>query len=104
LIAGAVDRPLENITIEGLHVKMLAENKPDKRTTDAMTIERVNGLTLRGIEVEWAADETEPKWGSALVLRDIEALRMDGFRGRAGSRKEGIPAVQMERVKRAVEQ
>ena len=45
LVAGHMDRPLKNITIEGLRVKMLAENQPDKRATDAIVIERVDGLT-----------------------------------------------------------
>jgi hypothetical protein len=98
LISGHVERPLNNITIRGLRVKMLGENKPDKRATHAMVIERVQGLTLRDVEVEWAHDEPEPMWGSALVLRDIDHVRMDGFRGNAGSRKAGTPAIQRERV------
>jgi hypothetical protein len=101
LISGAVDRPLRNITIQGLRVKMLTENKPDKRATHAMVIERVQGLTLRNVEVEWADDETEPMWGSAMVLREIDGLQMEGFRGKAGSRTAGTPPVQMERVTEA---
>ena len=31
LIAGHAERPLKNITIDRLRVRMLAENKPDKR-------------------------------------------------------------------------
>jgi hypothetical protein len=98
LIAGHADRPLKNITIERLRVKMLAENKPDKRATHAMVIERVQDLTLRDIEVDWDDQAPEPSWGSALVLRDIDRLRMEGFRGRAGSRDAATPAVRKERV------
>lgn len=98
LIAGHTDRPLENITINGLRVKLLAENKPDKRATHAMVIERVRGLTLRNIEVDWDDQAPEPSWGSALVMRDVDQLRMDGFRGRAGNRDAGVPAILRERV------
>ena len=102
LIAGHVDRPLKNITIEGLRVKMLAENQPDKRATDAIVIERVDGLTLRDVKVDWDDRPAEPSWGSALVLRDIDGLEMNGFRGRSGSRDASVPIVRKERVKEVV--
>ena len=36
LVAGHAERKLENITIANLRVKMLAEDRPDKRATDAL--------------------------------------------------------------------
>jgi hypothetical protein len=104
LIAGHLDRPLKNITIDGLRVKMLAENQPDKRATHALVIERVQGLALRDINVDWDDQSAEPSWGSALVLRDIDGLEMDGFRGRAGSQDASVPAVRNERVKEVAPQ
>ncbi len=98
LMAGHAERPLKNITINGLRVKMLAENRPDKRATDALVMERVDGLTLRDIEVDWAYESPEPAWGSALVLRDIAHLQMAGFRGRPGSRDPAVLAIRKERV------
>jgi polygalacturonase len=102
LIAGYTERPLKNITIERLRFKMLPENKPDKRATHAMIVERVQGLTLRDIDVDWDDKSPEPAWGSALVLRDVSDLRMTGFRGKAGSRDAAVPAIQKERVKEAL--
>jgi hypothetical protein len=96
LVSGAADRPLRNIAIRGLRVKMLPENRPDKRATNAIVIERVDGLTLRDVEVEWAAEQPEPMWGSALVLRDIQRLSLEGFRGAAA--RAGLPAIVRERV------
>ena len=102
LVAGHADRPLKNITIEGLRIKMLAENQPDKRATHAIVIERVDGLTLRDVKVDWDDRPAEPSWGSALVLRDIDGLEMNGFRGRSGSRDASVPIVRKERVKEVV--
>lgn len=99
VIAGHADRPLQNISIERLRVKMLAENRPDKRATHAMTIDRVQGLTLRDVTVDWDDRAAEPAWGSALVLRDVNDLLMNGFRGLPGSRDPAAPAVRKERVK-----
>jgi hypothetical protein len=99
LIAGHAERPLKNVTIKGLSVRMLAENKPDKRVSHAMVIERVQNLKLDDIEVAWDGQDPEPGWGSALVLRDIEGLAMYGFHGQAGSRDAAVPAILKERVK-----
>ena len=82
----------------GLRVKMLPENRPDKRATHAIVVQRVEGLTLRNIDVAWDDQFPEPAWGSALVLRDIDQLTMDGFHGSPGSRAADVPAVQRERV------
>jgi hypothetical protein len=99
LISGHAERPLKNITIDRLRVKMLPENRPDKRATHAMVIERVQGLTLREIDVDWDDQSPEPQWGSALVLSDIAGLRLSGFRGIAGSRDPGVPPIRRDRVK-----
>jgi hypothetical protein len=81
---------------------MLPENKPDKRATDAMVIERVDGLTLRNVEVEWDEQAPEPAWGSALTLRDVSGLRLEGFHGR-GARAD-VPAIRRERVREAAKE
>ena len=99
LIAGNAERPLAGISIERLRVKMLPENKPDLRATDALMMEHVDGLTLRDIEVDWDRGSPQSTWGSALVLRDVNDLRLSGFRGQAGSRDPAVPAIRKERVK-----
>jgi hypothetical protein len=100
-IRGHVERPIENVTVRGLRVRMLPENKPDKRASHAILIERVNALILQDVAVDWDEQAPEPMWGSALVLRDVSDLRMESFRGRAGSRNAEVPAVQKERVREA---
>ncbi len=97
LVAGHADRMLEDIVVRNLHVRMVAENKPDKRATHALVFERVKGLKLDHVEVVWDRENPEPKWESALVLRDIEGLDLQSFKGEAG--KTGIEAVVKERVK-----
>jgi hypothetical protein len=96
LVAGHAERMLEDIAVENLRVRMLAENKPDKRATHGMVFERVKGLALRHVEVEWDRDAPEPLWASALVLRDILGLDLEGFRGEAGGK--GKEAIVKERV------
>jgi hypothetical protein len=97
-ISGHAERPLENITIDQLTVKMLPEDRPDKRATHAMVIERVHGLRLRDVNVNWDSEAPEPAWGSALVLRDVNGLVLEGFQGRAGTDDMSVPAVRKERV------
>jgi hypothetical protein len=98
LIAGHPERKLENILIANLRVKMLPENQPDKRATHAFIFQGIDGLTLRGLEVEWDRESPEPKWGSALVLREISNLVLQDFYGHAAQPDGPIPAVQEENV------
>ena len=98
LVAGHVERRLENITIANLRVKMLAENQPDKRATDALVFQGIDGLTLRGVEVDWDREKPEPKWGSALALRDISNLVLQDFRGQAARPDGPLPAILKQNV------
>lgn len=98
LVSGQVERPLENIQITNLRLRMLPEDRPDKRATHALVFQQVDGLTLRNVEVEWDSDLSEPKWGSALVLRNVSNLILDGFRGESGS--ANTPAILEENVTR----
>jgi len=94
LVAGHADRRLENISVSNLRVRMLAENVPDKRATHAFVFQGVDGLTLRNIEVAWDRDKPEPRWASALVLRDITNLALQDFVGEAGGKD--APAIVRE--------
>ncbi len=85
LVAGHTERKLENITIADLRVKMLAENLPDKRATHALVFQDIEGLTLRGVAVSWDRDKPEPKWGSALVLRNVSNLTLQDFQGQGAT-------------------
>jgi len=100
LVAGHAERKLENITIANLRVKMLAEDRPDKRATDALVFQGIDGLTLRDVEVDWDREQPEPKWGTALVLRDISNLVLQNFRGQAARPDGPLPAVVEKDVRR----
>jgi len=66
--------------------------------TDALVFEAIDGLTLRDVEVDWDREKPEPKWGSALVLRDVSNLILQDFRGQAGRPDGSLPAVRREGV------
>jgi hypothetical protein len=98
LLAGHAERKLENITIANLRVKMLAENKPDKRATDALVFQSIDGLILRHVAVDWDREQPEPKWMSALVLRDISDLVLQDFVGEAAHPGQPHLAIVKENV------
>ena len=97
-IIGPPDRRIRNITISGLQMFMEAENAVDKRATDAMKVEGVDGLKLRNVSVKWAEDKTEPMWASAAAFRNVRGLELDGFEGRQGLRQGPHPALLFENV------
>ena len=97
VVAGHSERMLEDVTLRNVHVRMLAENKPDKRATHALVFERVRGLTLDRVRVEWDFENPEPRWESALVLRDVEGLELSFFKGEAA--RSGVEAVVRQNAK-----
>lgn len=97
VVAGHAERPLKDIKVSNLHVRMLPENKPDKRATHAFVFDGIAGLQLRNIEVEWSADEVEPAWGSAFVFKNITGLLTADLRGKAGGK--GKPAIVKQGVR-----
>ena len=98
LVAGHAERRLENITIANLRVKMLPENRPDKRATDALVFQSIDGLTLRNVAVEWDQEQPEPQWGSALVLRDVANLIQHDFHGQPAPIRQPLPVIRKEQV------
>jgi polygalacturonase len=97
-ITGYSGRPLENFTISNLQMFMSVENRIDKRATDAIRIDRVNGLKLRNVTVTWAEDEIEPLWQSALFLRNVTGFEIDDFTGRQGLKRSSAAAVALDDV------
>jgi hypothetical protein len=98
LVAGHAERRLERITIANLRMTMLEENLPDKRATDALVFREIDGLTLRNVEILWNRERPEPKWGSALVLRDVSDLVLQEFRGQAADPGAGLSAIVKQNV------
>jgi hypothetical protein len=80
LVAGHSERKLENIAISNLRVKMLPEDRPDKRATYALIFQGVDGLTLRGVEVDWDRISQSPNGASTGAPRHFCILLQD-FRG-----------------------
>jgi hypothetical protein len=101
-ITGHTDQPLENIRISNVHISMLPENAKDKRASDALRIEQVNGLKIRDLRVEWNEPDTEKKWESALVMKNVSDFVIDSFMGRPGQKGGKFPAVLMEDVSEGI--
>jgi Glycosyl hydrolases family 28 len=96
LVAGHAERNLEDIRITNVAIRMLPEGTPDQRTSHGVVFERITGLVLRNIDIDWDKSAPQHGWQSALVLRDIASLRMTEV-STSGTRK-GIPAVVKQRV------
>jgi polygalacturonase len=97
-ITGHAEQPLENFRISNVQVFMNPEDAKDKRATDALKIERVQGLTIRDLSIKWREDQTEDKWKSAFVLKNVSDFDIDAFTGVQGLKTGNAPAILMEDV------
>jgi len=95
-MTGHPERPLQNIRMSGIQLFMNPENVRDKRATDAMRIAGIQGLRIRDCSVDWAENETEAKWQSALVLRNVSDFEIDSFAGRQGLKSSEAPAIVLD--------
>jgi hypothetical protein len=77
---------------------MEPEEAPDKRATDAIQVSGVNGLKLRNVTVKWDEARPEEQWRSALTLKDVTGLEVDGFTARQGLKSGTAAAVVLENV------
>jgi hypothetical protein len=96
LVAGHAERRLEDITVANLRLKLLPENAPDKRATDALVFRNVDGLTLRNVEIDWDRDQPEPKWAHALVVREASNLLMQEIGARPARADSPLAAIVQE--------
>ncbi len=101
-ITGHPERRIENVTISNVQMFMQEENYKDKRATDAIKVQGVDGLKLRNVAVKWAEDKTEPKWAGAASFREVSGLELDNFTGRQGLKGGASPALLFENVTDAI--
>jgi polygalacturonase len=101
-ITGHPDQPLENIRISNVQMYMTPEDAKDKRSSNALKIERVNGLKIRDLSIKWDEENPEEKWESALALINVTDFVIDSFSGRQGLKSGDAPAILMESVAEGV--
>ena len=97
-ITGHPDQPLENIRMNNVQIFMTPEDAKDKRTTDAMVIQNVNGLKINDMTIKWDEEEPEAKWKGALVLKNVNDFEIRSFSGRQGLKNSSNPAISLENI------
>ena len=99
-IVGHAERPIENIRFSNVDVTMLPEDAVDKRATHALVFENASGVQLRDLSVRWTEEGAEPKWQSALALRNVTDFEIDGFRGRPGHAASDTAVIVLDGARR----
>jgi hypothetical protein len=95
-------QPIENISMEDVHLVMDPEQTPDKRSTHAISVAGVNHLRLRRVDIRWTDAKPEPAWQSALALKDASEFELDNISVRQGLPGSTIPAIILENARDGV--
>lgn len=90
---------IENVRLKNVQFFMTEEDYPDKRADHCFYANNVKGLVLDDVSVSWDEDKTEPKWGSALYIKNVEDLTINGFKGRQGLIGSDFPVIHLINVK-----
>ena len=101
-IESRLGRHIRNITLRDVQLHMLPEDAPDKRAGHAFEVFQVDDLTLENVRVTWDEEAPEPKWASALFLKEVRDLELLRFHGRQGLIGADAPVVQLHNVSQAV--
>ena len=98
ILKGHADQPLENFRFNNVQLFMQPEDAKDKRVSDAMTFDNVNGLKIYDLTVKWNEVETEPSWKSALALKNVNDFEIRSFSGRQGLKNSAIPTISLDTI------
>ncbi len=99
---GHPDSWLEDVTIENLKLYISSDPKaPYEKAVHCLQFQWAKNLKLKDVEVFWCEPES-PTWGSALFLKDIKDLVLEGFKGRQAKLGFEAPVVRLEQVEGAV--
>lgn len=94
-IITTVNRPLENISIHNFQLFMEPESTPDKRASDAITADGVNGMDLQSVRVYWDDKAPETRWKSALALTNVNDYELVDVSARQGILGSQTPAIEL---------
>lgn len=97
-LKGHPDQLLENFRMNHVQLFMNPEDAKDKRATNAMVIENVNGLRINDLTVKWNEDELEAAWESALLMKNVTDFEIRSFSGRQGLKGDDHPAILLDTV------
>lgn len=101
LLTGHASSPLENISIDGLDLHLSCDPAaPYEKTRHALELSHAKNIQLRNVRVYWE-DPSSKQWESAISVRSVERLAVDGFRGRQAHDGSDHAAVVLEDVKDA---
>jgi len=97
-INGQPEQPLENIRINNVQLFMTPEDAIDKRSSHAVVIENVKGLSIQDMTTKWDEEYPEKNWQSALVLKNVSDFEIRSFSGRQGLVNGSSPAILLENI------
>jgi polygalacturonase len=101
-IEGHPDRPLENVTIDGLALHMACDpSAPYDKSDHALEVRHARNLRLHDVEVFWD-EPRSPQWKSALDVEDAEGLSIEGLRARPGDASAREAVVRLATVRGAL--
>jgi polygalacturonase len=97
-IEGHPDRPLENVSIDGLSLRLAHDPAaPYDKSDHALKIRHARGLTLRDVRVDWE-EPASNRWRSALEIESAADLTIAGFVGRQADPGGAEPAILLRKV------
>jgi len=100
-IEGHPDRPLENVVIDGLVLRVAHDPAaPYEKADHALSIRHARDLRLADVEIAWER-QGAPGWRSALAAESVAGLSLERLLARQAGDGASAPAIRLDRVEGA---
>jgi polygalacturonase len=102
LIHGHINSPLENVTLEDIHLSLAFDPQGSPRKMDnAVVVENARNLRLKNFEIDWRPPYSN-LWRSAITVDNVDGLTLDGVSAKQAPNNTDAPAIVMRKVNGAV--
>ncbi len=101
-LEGHPDRPLDNVTIDGLALHMTWDPAAPYETAEhALTIRHATHFQMKNVEVYWD-EPASPRWRSALAAEAVRGLTLESISARQADPAGAAPTIVLTKVDGAV--
>jgi hypothetical protein len=89
---------IDGLNLDNIKIYLSSDpSAPFDRAKNAIDFRYIKNLKLKDFEIHWDTPASE-KWESAISMKDVEGLVIDGFEGRQAWPDRDVPAVVLEDV------
>lgn len=99
---GEGNTTINNIKIQDLNLRINNESEKDKRAKYAVEVLNASEIMFKDTKISWQTGGGESLWSNALYIKNVDDLKVDGFKSNQEVTKNKAAAILLTDVKNAI--